>query len=347
MAEAKPGARSATSYDITIGSRTFSQATSDGLENLVIEDHVDMVEHMSVRLAGNEGQPKWEINIGDAVTAKLGAGEVSLFNGEVIAVEPSWGVDGIMTLTVRALDKSHRLARGRKTRFFENQKDSDVASTVGAESGLSVTADPTEETHPYILQRNESNLAFLKRLAARNNFTLTVDEGKLIFQKAAFAGSPTKIEMGKNLRSMRMGFNSMEQVDQVIVRGWDIRKKEAIVGTASAGDIESIGGGQTGSAVSTSKFGAHTAYITDVPVASQSQANALAKAELNRLARQFAHGSCTVDGNDGLRAGTVVEFSGLTTGHNGKFFIISSRHIISPNTGYLTEFTFCSNTMGS
>ncbi len=347
MAEAKAGARSATSYQVTIGSRTFGQTESDGLEQIVIEDHVDMVEHMSLRLSGIEGAPNWEINIGDAVEAKLGAGDVVLFSGEVIALEPSWAVDGPMSLTVRCLDKAHRLARGRKTRFFENKKDSDVATTVGGECGLSVETDPTEETHAYILQRNESNLAFLKRLAARNNFQVTVDEGKLIFKKAAFSGAPTKIEMGKSLRSLRMGFNSMEQVDKVVVRGWDIRKKEEIVGTASSGDIEAIGGGQGGAALSTSKFGENIAYITDVPVASQSQANALAKSELNRLARQFAKGTCTVDGNDGLRAGQVVEFAGLNTNHNGKFYIISTRHIISPTTGYLTELTFCSNTMGT
>jgi phage protein D len=347
MAEAKAGARSATSYKVTIGGRTFSQDSADGLEQLVLEDHVDMVEQLTVRLAGNEGTPRWEINMGDAVEAKLGAGDVVIFKGEVIALEPSWTVDGLMTLNVRCLDHAHRLARGRKTRFFENKKDSDVATTVGGECGLSVECDPTEETHAYILQRNESNLAFLKRLAARNNFQLAVDEGKLIFKKAAFSGSPTTIEMGKSLRSLRMGFNSMEQVSKVVVRGWDIREKKEIVGTASSGDIETIGGGQVGSSVSSGKFGDHTAYITDVPVSSQAQANAVAKAELNRLARQFGKGSCTVDGNDGLRAGTVVEFKGLNTNHNGKFYIISSRHIISPSSGYLTELTFCSNTMGT
>ena len=347
MGEAKAGARSATSYHVTIGGKTFKQDEVDGLEQLVLEDHVDMVEHLSVRIAGNEGQPTWDAHIGDAVEAKLGEGAVVIFKGEVVAVEPSWSVDGLMTLNIRALDNAHRLSRGRKTRFFENKKDSDVASTVGAESGLSVEVDPTEETHPYILQRNESNLAFLKRLAARNNFQVAVDEGKLIFKKAAFSSSPTKIEMGKSLRSLRMGFNSMEQVEKVVVRGWDIREKKEIVGQASTGDIESIGGGQVGASVSSGKFGGHTAYITDVPVGSQAQANAVAKAEMNRLARQFAKGSCTVDGNDGLRAGTVVEFAGLNTNHNGKFYVISSRHIISPSTGYLTEITFCSNTFGS
>ncbi len=347
MAEAKAGAHTAPSYKITIGSRALDQDTADGVQSLVIEDHVDMVEHLSVRLAANESSPEWGISVGDAVEAKIGAGNVVVFSGEVVALEPSWGPDGMMAMTVRALDKAHRLSRGRKTRFFESQKDSDVATSVGGESGLSVTVDATEETHPYILQRNESNLAFLKRLAARNNYLLAVDEGKLLFKKAAFAGTPTKLTMGTNLRSLRMGFNSMDQVDQVIVRGWDVRKKEAIVGTASAGDIESIGGGQTGAALSTSKFGASIAYITDVPVGSQGQANILAKAELNRLARQFAQGTCTVDGNDGIRAGTVVEFEGLSAGHNGKFYIVSSRHTITSTGGYLTEFTFCSNTQGT
>ncbi len=38
MAEQKAGARTATSYKVTIGGRTFSQDTSDGLEHLVIEE---------------------------------------------------------------------------------------------------------------------------------------------------------------------------------------------------------------------------------------------------------------------------------------------------------------------
>ena len=55
----------------------------------------------------------------------------------------------------------------------------------------------------------------------------------------------------------------------------------------------------------------------------------------------------TVDGNDALRAGQVVAFSGLNQPHNGNYFIVSSRHIVGPTTGYVTEFQFCSNTSGT
>lgn len=339
--------RSATSYKVTIGGQTFDQPSNDGVESIVVEDHVDMVEALTLRISGAEGSPNWNAEIGSTVEVKMGEGSVSIFKGEVTALEPSFTVDGLTTLTIRALDNAHRLSRGRKTRWFENKKDSEIAQTVGAESQLSVEADPTEETFAYTLQRNESNLTFLKRLAARNNFQVTVDEGKLIFKKADLSTSATKIEMGSNLRSLRMGFNSMEQVGKVVVRGWDIREKKEIVGQSDHSEVDKIGSGDIGAGIATSKFGDSTAYITDVPVSSQAQANELAKAEMNRLARQFAKGSCIVEGTDGLRAGRLVEFSGLNMPHNGQYYIVSSRHTITPTGGYTTEITFCGNSTGN
>lgn len=336
----------ASSFMISVDGQTINQAQAKGLEMLVIEDHVDMVDMLTARIGGGEGQPKWSYSIGQKIKAKAGKGDDYLFQGEIIAVEPSWTGEGYPTMTIRAMDEAHRLARGRKTRTFLNKKDSDIASEVGAECGLSVTTDPTTEVHPYTLQRNESNLTFLKRLAARNNFQLTVDPGKLVFQKASTSGQAVTIDYGKSVRSLRFNFNSSEQVNKVVVRGWDPKQKKEIIGTASAGDIASIGGGSTGASQSSSKFGDATAYITDVPVTSQSMANELAKAEINRLARQFCQGTCTVEGNDKIKAGAVIQFNGLPGQYNGKYYVISSRHIVNAHNGYVTEFTFCSNTFG-
>ncbi len=338
----------ATGYKLTIGGQTFQQDISDGLQNLVVEDHVDMVTMCTIRLAATEDpdQQTWDFKIGDPVEAKMGKGEEPLFKGEVIAIEPGYQVQGTSTMTIRALDKTHRLGRGRKTRNWEDMKDSDVASEVGAECGLSVDADPTDEVHGYILQRNESNIAFIKRLAARNNFLCRVVGDKLEFKKASFQGSAVKVPMGTRLRSMRMHYNSSDMVQKVIVRGWDIKAKKEIVGQASAGDVTAIGGGDIGANLAGS-FGDSTAYITDVPISSQSQADAVAKSEMERIARQFCKGSCTVQGDDTIRAGGVVEFEGLPKGQNGKYYVISTRHVINHRSGYTTEVNFCSNTTGS
>lgn len=337
--------RSAPSFEIKLGGTTYTQPEAQGLEQVILEDHVDMMNMLTLKLSGGEHSPEWSAEIGQKVEAKFGAGNVLSFSGEVISVEPSWTAKG-GSLTVRCYDNTHRLGRGRKTRFFENQKDSDIVQQVGQESGLDVQADPTEESHPYTIQRNESNLAFLKRLAARNNFQLTVREGALHFKAATTATSPTEIKMGENLRSLSMNFNTNEQATEVVVRGWDVRTKKEIEGRASEGDSPNIGGGQKGSSLASSHFGQHVITITDVPVTSQSQAQALAKAEFQRLARQFGRGTCTVDGNDALRAGSMVKFAGVSKGFNGNYYIISTRHVVSAYTGYITEITFCSDTMG-
>ncbi|MDP6931318.1 MAG: contractile injection system protein, VgrG/Pvc8 family [Myxococcota bacterium] len=338
---------SATSYEVTVGSASFEQPENDGLEMLVVEDHVDMVDLFTMRVGGAEGQPTWGFSVGDTVEAKVGQGTSTIFRGEVTALEPAFQVDGGAKMVIRSLDHMHRLGRGRKTRFWEDMKDSDVVSEVGAECGLSVSADATDETLPYILQRNESNVAFLKRLAARNNFLLRVEGESLVFKKVSFEGSSVDIGMGDKLRSLRFTLNSVDQVQQVIVRGWDITKKEAIVGKATCDEITSIGGGKIGASVVTSAFSESTAYVTDVPVSSQGLANLIAKSEIERLCRQFCRGTCVIKGNDLVRAGTMVSFSGLPTDYNGSFYVVSSRHIVSQRTGYSTEFKFCSNTYGT
>ncbi len=339
---------SATGYKLTVGSATFQQDQSDGMQHLVVEDHVDMVTMLTARVAATEDpdQAKWDFKIGDPVECKMGKGEDALFKGELVSIEPGYQIEGHSTMTLRALDKTHRLGRGRKTRNWEDKKDSDVASEVGAECGLSVTVDPTSEVHGYILQRNESNIAFIKRLAARNNYLCRVVGDKLEFKKASFQGAATPVEMGKSLRSMRMHYNSSDMVQKVIVRGWDVKAKKEIVGQASASDVTAIGGGDVGATLA-GKFGDSTAYITDVPISSQGQADSVAKSEMERIARQFCKGSSTVQGDDSIRAGSVVEFKGLPKGQNGKYYVISTRHVINHRSGYTTEINFCSNTTGS
>ncbi len=338
---------SVPAYEVIIGSNTLTQTAGDGAMTIVIEDHVDMVSMLTVRIGGTEGQPTWSFSIGDDVEAKIGAGNVLLFKGQVTAVEPSYTMDGGTTITVRALDPLHILGRGRKTRYWEDVLDSDIISEVGGECGAETAIEATSEQMPYVLQRNESNIAFLKRLAARNNCTLRINEGVLELTPNQYSGNEVTVTFGEDLRALRMSFNSAEQVSKVTVRGWDIAAKEEVVGEAGYGDLLTIGDGEIGAQVADSMFGESIAYITDVPVSTQSQASAIALAEMERLARQFVRGTGTVQGNEELRAGTVVNLSGLNPPYDGAYFVLASRHIISLRTGYTTEFTICSNTYGS
>jgi phage protein D len=339
---------SVPSYEITIGeSHTFRQPENDGVLSIVIEDHVDMMAVLTMRLGGSEGQPTWDFAIGDEVEAKVGDSGDLLFKGQIVSLESAFTMDGGASITLRAFDPTHKLGRGRVTRYWEDVLDSDIVSEVAAECGLQLDVEATDGAKPYVLQRNESNIAFLKRLAARNNFYLRVAADTLEFKSNQYTGSENAVALGSNLRSLRIAFSSVDQVSEVVVRGWDIQAKEEVVGTCAVADVTKIGAGDIGGELADAAFGATTAYITDVPVSSQDQATSIAEAEMERIARQFARGTGTIQGNDAVRAGTIVALDGLNTPFNGNYFVLATRHIISPRTGYTTEFTFCSNSFGS
>jgi phage protein D len=332
-------------FEVQVGSSTFTHNQSNGLLSVIMEDHVDMASVCSITVSTAENQPTQGYKIGDKVSIKIQKSE-ELFSGELIAIDHSFQGKGTSSVILKCLDHSHRLARGRQTRFWNDMKDSDVVSEVGAESQLSVEVDATSETHKYILQRNESNLGFLKRLAARNNFQLRVEPGKLLFKKADGSAYTYNLSTDSGLISLNMSYNSSDMVQNVVVRGWDTATKKEIVGKASAGDVQNIGAGE-GGPQSASVFGDQTAYITDVPVSTQEMADELAKAEMERIARRFGRGKAVIVGDGHLRAGSTLNIEKLGQGVNGAHYVISSRHVIRPQVGYRTEVTFCSNTMGN
>lgn len=338
---------SASGFEVVIGGKKLTQADGEGVEMLVVEDHVDMIDLFTLRMGGAPGNPAWSWKVGDDVKVKVGRCTSEIFVGQCIGVEPGYQVEGISSINVRALDKMHILSRGRKTRYFEDMKDSDVVSQVASEAGLEVgTVEGTQTTYPYILQRNESDIAFLKRLAARNNYLLRMEQGKLAFKKAQFSGSSFTLKMSDNLRALKVSYNSADMVQKVVVRSWDIMTKQAIVGEATTGDIQKIGGGQLGAELA-GQFGNATAYITDVPCSSQAEAKQLAVNEINRIARQYLKGSATIQGNEQVKAGTMVKMEGLQSGMNGEVYVIASRHIVSARSGYTTEFQFCGTSAGT
>ena len=336
-------------FKLTIGSKSFTQNESTSVTSISLEEHVDMVDMMVARITGTVTDEDWKFSIGD--TTKLEINKKVMFEGEVTALEPSFSSQSGSSIAIRSLDKMHRLTRGRKTKMFEEMSDADVVKKVVGDAKLSASTDSTSPKHAYILQRNESDMTFLKRLAARNDYTLRMEDGKVLFKKAQFSGNGTTIYLGdgddgESLISLKMSFNSSDQVQEMVVRGWDPLKKEEIVGTAKESDVSKIGDGELGLKEAKS-FGKATGYVTDVPVSDQSMAKVIAKAELNRISRQYTRGSVKITGDCRIRAGSMITLKGLPKGSNGRFFVVGARHVLSPATGYVTEVNFCSNCAGT
>jgi phage protein D/phage baseplate assembly protein gpV len=263
-----------------------------------------------------------------------------LFKGEITALEPDFGKSTI--LLVRAYDKSHRLHRGRKTRTFAEQKDSDMASTVAGEAGLTAQVDATTITYPYVLQNNQTNMEFLLGRARRIGYQVYSYNGNLYFKKGSWVQKTTAFElnMGTNLLSFRPRATAVQQHDAASAYGWDVKTKAAITGAAAAATVTNLGGlTQTGGALASSKFGGSVqADVVNIPVGSVDEAISLAQAVEDAINSEYlqAEGSCL--GSAKVMAGSLVKIVGAGTKFSGNYYVTQAMHRWTTGGVYMTQF---------
>ncbi|MCB9675053.1 MAG: phage late control D family protein [Alphaproteobacteria bacterium] len=337
----------APTYDMNIGG--VGQLTHDepgGMDYTMVEDHIDMIGVAEMSFKAPEGgqggsQTPWDkFQMGADVEMSLGGSARKAFKGTIIGTKHGHA-KGRDTLTLKCMDPLAKVMASRSTQTFEGKTDADIVNEILGKYGAVGTIDSTEGENPYAFQRNESDYHYLRRLAARNGYILTANEGKIDFKKPQFGGGQ---EITRD-QVISLDYNqSTRQIPQnVKVIGWDYNTKKKVEAQAGAGDIQGIGGGQNMVAGGGQTF-AGDAVISDVWVNSQEAAKRMATAEMNRLARMGVQGRATVMGSGDLHGGKPVNFADQKAGFNPEVFTVSSRHRVSNKSGFVSELTFCGNT---
>ncbi|MGD8804461.1 MAG: VgrG-related protein [Chloroflexota bacterium] len=272
------------------------------------------------------------------ISATTEAGtEVVIFKGEITAVEPEFREGKAVDMVIRGFDKTYRMYREVKTRTFLKMTDSDIATKIAQEGGLSPQVDSTQTVYDYVSQNNQTNLAFLTQRAWRIGFECFEDDQKLYFRKPPTGGGAVTLTWGEDLRTFRPVLSVAEQVDEVLVRGWDIRKKEAIVGKAKKGELYAstaiTGTGQS----KASSLGTGKKTIVNLPVTSQAEADKLAQARINELSGMCVTATGSAFRRPDLRAGQVVKLEQLGSRFSGSYLVTAVRHVFD-STGFTSEF---------
>ncbi|MEO0561769.1 MAG: VgrG-related protein, partial [Chloroflexota bacterium] len=267
---------------------------------------------------------------------------VTVMKGEITSVEPEYGDDYSATLTIRGYDKRHRMNRGTTTAAWQEMDDKTLAGKpISDTGGLSISADTvTGGARAHAIQDNQTNFAFFHQLARANGFEVYADDTTINFKKAETArGSTVTMEWGASLRSFRPRASAAGQVNEVKVRGWDPAQKAAIIGSATSSTVEpDVDLGGSGGTVAQNAFGAATLVEVRRPVATQNEADALAKGILNEINAGFIEAEGLCDGNPKLLSGVKVTLQNLGSQFNGTYLITTARHVYSSDR-YYTEFS--------
>lgn len=271
---------------------------------------------------------------------------ITLIKGEITALEPEFGESMIPEFVVRGYDQTHRLYRETRSRAFVNSKDSDLAAEIANNLGLQSEIETTSTVYDHVWQSNQSDLGFLMQRAWRIGYECHIDGEKLYFRKPPNSESSSiTLGWGQDLKTFRPRMTLSEQVDEVIVRGWDAKEKKEIVGRADTGrlypKLEEEKNGKSWA----QGFGTGKKIVVDQLVVSQPEADILAAARLDELSGAFVEAEGTVTRRPDLRAGQKVKLENLGTRFSGEYLVTNATHLYSPE-GLTTHFRVSGSRLG-
>jgi phage protein D/phage baseplate assembly protein gpV len=275
-----------------------------------------------------------------AAEPEEGGSSQTLFKGEITALEPFFGEGTHAELLVNGYDRSHRLHRGTFSKAYVQSTDSDVASQIAREAGLQAQVDSTSEVYDHIFQHNQTHMHFLAERARRIGYEFFVVDNTLHFRRASSNGDALQLEWGAQLRSFRPRMTLVEQVDEVIVKGWDPKNRQAVTGQASTGAAEpEIGQSESGAQLASGAFDSARRVVVGRNVHSQAEADTLAQAIMDEISGAYIEAEGLCYGQPGLRAGKLVQLSALGRRFSGTYFVTEVTHAYRADGGYTTAFT--------
>ena len=328
-------------YKVMIGGQEISpDATS--AKGVVCDLHIDMMSMAEVTLSETAKPLFSNFKLAQEVEVKMGGSDDAVFKGVVTEIRMSL-TKGDTSMRIIAMDPLVKLYASRESKAYEKMSDSDIVKSVISAAGATASADATTGKSDYVIQRNESNLTFAKRLAARNNFHLRANgKGEVEFKKAQFAGTPVDVPF-EGVISLEYRMSTIDVPPSVKLVGWDPVDKKKVEANADSGKVDTIGGGKNVVSDTAQLLWKNPSHVSDVQVSAQGSADAMASSDLNRAARNFLRGVVRVSGNATLVPGKLLKISGNEAGFNPTGYIIGARHIIDGSV-YTSEIHFISNT---
>lgn len=298
---------------------------------ITVDQHVHLPHMFSLRFydPGMKLLDEGPFDLATPVTirAKDVAGkQFTLIEGEVTALEPEFGEGMIAELVVHGYDVSHRLYRMPRSTTYLNVKDSDIARQIANEAGLKADVEATATVYEHIYQHNQSDLRFLQQRARRIGYVCFVADKTLHFKKQTQTPASVEIAWGDDLLAFSPRMTVTEQAPETLIQGWDVRKKERILGRAQKGELyPKTGETKTGDQWA-SNFGKNRITVVHENVVSQAEADIVATARQNELSGAFVEADGEAIRRPDVQAGKAVTINGLGKRFSGDYLVTRVTH---------------------
>lgn len=265
--------------------------------------------------------------------------ESTIFKGIITKHSIQAKKDKPSYLTVDLKDESVKLSIGRKSKYFEDVKDSDIIEEIIGTYGLQSDVEATNVTHKEMVQHHVTDWDFLVTRAEVNGKLVFVDDGKITVKAPDFSGdSILELAFGHNVYDFEAGMDARDQFTAVKSSSWNFTDQAIIEGEADEPSFTEQGNltaSDLAGVIGLEEFPLkHSGKIADDELKAWSDSK-LMRSRLSKI-----KGKVKIQGFSDVKPGQIIELAGFGDRFNGIAFVSSVAHRMSGDEAWLTDIEF-------
>ncbi|MCB0428632.1 MAG: type VI secretion system tip protein VgrG [Flavobacteriales bacterium] len=319
-----------------------------GLISIMVSKAVNKIPKARIMLAdGSVALEDFENSSGDVfvpgkeVEVKGGYHNIedTIFKGVIIKHGIKTLENKTPLLVIDLRDNAVKMTVGRKNKYFEEVKDSDIIEELAGAYGLQTDVESTSVTHKEMVQYYVTDWDFVVSRAEVNGLLVFADDGQLAVKAPDLSQEPiVNLGYGHNIMEFEAAMDARDQLAASTSKSWDYSKQEMIEeegedpgldeqGDFTTSDLSDVLGVET-------LLQQHTGKVEDTEL----KAWADAKLLKSRLAK--VKGRVKIVGFSDVKPGHVINLEGLGGRFNGPAFVSSVVHDIAAGSTWFTHLEF-------
>ncbi len=273
---------------------------------------------------------------GKKIRIKIGmdGDDKQVFKGVIVKHAIKVRENGNTQLHIECRDEAIRMSIGRRNRYFENVKDSEVFSELAAGYDLQNESEATALTHRELVQHHITDWDFMLLRAEANGMLVNVKEGVIRIGKPNTTGQPVlQLNYGSSIIEFEAEMDARDQWQKVKAISWDYAGQKLF-----ESDTEEFNAFTQHGNIS----GAELAKAIGLPEYEMHHSGHLLEQELqewvsslmmrSRMAK--IRGRARVTGFSGINPGDLVKLDGVGDRFRGNAYVTCVRHDVSDSTWY-------------
>jgi Rhs element Vgr protein len=278
---------------------------------------------------------------GNEIEIKAGyhSTEDTIFKGIITKHSIQSKKDKPSYLTVELKDTGVKLTIGRKSKYFENVKDSEIIEEIVGSYGLQADIETTAVTHKEMVQHHVTDWDFLVSRAEVNGKLVFADDGKITVKAPDLSAQPIlNLAYGHNVYDFEAGMDARDQFTAVKSSAWNFTDQSIVEGEADEPSFTEQGnlpGSDLAEVIGLQELPLqHSGKLADDELKAWSDAK-LMRSRLSKI-----KGKVKIQGFSDIKPGDVIELAGFGDRFNGVAFVSSIAHRMANDSGWFTEIEF-------